>query len=57
MEFLASLRRRDGIDSSRQHAPLKITEDAVVINTDALTAAQVVDKIISLFPHPLGPIP
>ena len=56
-EILASLRRRDGIDSSRQHAPLKIAEDAVVINTDALTAAQVVDKIISLFPHPLGPIP
>jgi cytidylate kinase len=51
------LRRRDEIDSSRQHAPLKIAEDAVVINTDALTAAQVVDKIISLFPHPLSPIP
>jgi len=45
---VASLRRRDKIDSSRKFAPLKIADDAVVINTDALSAEQVVEKILAL---------
>ena len=33
MRVLASLRRRDRIDSSRAVAPLKPAEDAVVVDT------------------------
>ncbi len=39
---------RDGIDSGRSVAPMTPADDAVAINTDGLTASQVVDKIIEL---------
>lgn len=42
------LRHRDVIDSTREHAPLKAAEDAILINTDHLTIEQVVDKIIGI---------
>ncbi|NMD26570.1 MAG: (d)CMP kinase [Chloroflexi bacterium] len=45
---VASLKRRDKIDSSRKFAPLKIADDALVINTDALSVVQVVEKIKAL---------
>jgi len=44
-EVIASLKHRDAIDSTRKVAPLKVAPDAVVINTDNLTIAQVIDKI------------
>ncbi len=47
-EILAGVRRRDEIDSTRATAPLKIAEDAVVIDTDHLSIGQVVDEIIRL---------
>lgn len=50
-QVLASVRRRDKIDSSRKYAPLKIADDAVVISTDAMNSTQVVDHIKSLFAH------
>jgi len=38
---------RDRIDSTREVAPLKPAEDAVVLNTDDLTIDQVVDRIVA----------
>ncbi|HPS32371.1 MAG TPA: (d)CMP kinase [Anaerolineaceae bacterium] len=56
-QVVASLRRRDKIDSSRKYAPLKIADDAVVINTEALSAAQVVERILALIESPAAPVP
>lgn len=42
------LRHRDIIDSSREHAPLKPAEDAIIIVTDHLTIEDVVGKILDL---------
>ncbi|NMC15164.1 MAG: (d)CMP kinase [Chloroflexi bacterium] len=47
-EVVSSLKRRDKIDSSRKFAPLKIAADAVVINTDNMSVAQVVEYIKAL---------
>jgi len=47
-EVVSSLKRRDKIDSSRKFAPLKIAADAVVINTNNMSAAQVVEYIKAL---------
>jgi cytidylate kinase len=41
------LRRRDGIDSTREAAPLRIPDDAVVINTDGNTFEQTVDQVVA----------
>ena len=56
-QVVASLRRRDKIDSSRKYAPLKIADDAVVINTEALSAAQVVERILALIESPAAFVP
>lgn len=42
------LRHRDVIDSSREHAPLRVAEDAILVNTDHLTIEGVVEKILSI---------
>jgi len=44
-EVIASLKRRDEIDSTREVAPLKAASDAIVINTDEMTVPEVVAKI------------
>jgi cytidylate kinase len=41
------LRRRDGIDSTRETAPLRIPEDATVINTDGNTLQQTIDEVVA----------
>lgn len=43
--ILAGIKRRDSIDSSREIAPLKPAEDAVIVDTDILSIEQVVDRI------------
>ena len=43
----AELRRRDGIDSTREAAPLRIPKDAVVINTDGNTFEQTVEQVVA----------
>lgn len=51
-EILENVRRRDKIDSTREVAPLKAAEDAVIINTDNLTIEDVlaeVEKLIDQF--------
>lgn len=42
------LRHRDVIDSTREHAPLKAAEDAILVNTDHLNIEQVVAKIMEI---------
>lgn len=42
------LRHRDVIDSSREHAPLKAAEDAILVNTDELTIDGVVERIMEI---------
>lgn len=47
-QILADLQRRDGIDSTRQVAPLQAAADAVVIDTTELTVDEVVERILTL---------
>ncbi len=42
------LRRRDGIDSSREAAPLRVPDGAVVIETDRNTLEQTVDQVVGI---------
>ena len=49
---LASLRRRDAIDSSRALAPLKPAHDAVVIDTTHLDIEQVMEQVLALIESP-----
>ncbi|UCC85964.1 MAG: (d)CMP kinase [Anaerolineales bacterium] len=44
-EVLASMRRRDQIDSQRAHAPLRVARDAVIIDTDGLGIEEVLARI------------
>jgi cytidylate kinase len=46
-DILVSMKRRDQIDSNRAVAPLRAADDAIVINTDALNADEVVKQIKS----------
>ena len=48
-EILASIAHRDRYDSSREHSPLTRAGDAILINTDALSAAEVVNRIIETY--------
>ncbi len=43
--ILNDMRRRDRIDSTRAMAPLKVAEDAVVLDTNDLTIEQVLEKV------------
>jgi cytidylate kinase len=45
-EILAAMRKRDRTDSSRKVAPLKPALDAVILNTDQISAEEVVQIVI-----------
>ena len=45
---LAELRRRDQYDSRRAVAPLRAADDAVVIDTTALSIAEVIDRVLEV---------
>jgi len=47
-QVLASLLRRDEIDSGRELAPLQAAADAVVIDTTPLTVEQVLERVLDL---------
>jgi CMP/dCMP kinase len=47
-EILAKVRERDWIDSTRAVAPLRPAQDAVILDTDGLSADQVFERILSL---------
>lgn len=42
----ADIKKRDEIDTNRQHSPLKQAKDAILIDTSALSINEVVDKMI-----------
>jgi cytidylate kinase len=46
-DILAAMKRRDQIDSTRAVAPLRAAEDAIVIDSDPLTADEVIERIKS----------
>lgn len=48
-EILDKVKQRDHIDSTRDVAPLRPAEDAVIVNSDELDADQVYAKILSLW--------
>jgi CMP/dCMP kinase len=48
---LKSLKNRDDIDSNRKIAPLKLAEDAVVINADCLGIQEVFERAKELINH------
>ena len=47
-EILENVRSRDKIDSSREVAPLRAAEDAVILNSDDMDADQVLEEAIRL---------
>ena len=47
-EVRKAIEDRDSIDSTRDHAPLKAAEDAVVINTTDMTIEEVLQKVLVL---------
>ena len=47
-EILAKVKERDRIDSTRDVAPLRIAEDAVVLDSDHLTADEVFEQALAL---------
>ena len=46
-ELIADIRRRDELDSSRDHSPLIQAEDAIPIDTSQLTNDEQINKIIN----------
>lgn len=48
-DVLSALVRRDRIDSERAHAPLKPACDAIIINSDSMSAEDVAETIIAEF--------
>jgi len=47
-EILNDIHRRDLIDSTRKVAPLHPAEDAIIVNTDGMDVAEVVEKVSAL---------
>lgn len=47
-DILRKLKERDRIDSTRDVAPLKVAEDAVVLDTDKLNADEVFERVLAL---------
>jgi cytidylate kinase len=45
-EILAGIRRRDDLDATREHSPMKAAPDAVFIQADRLTPAEIVASIL-----------
>ena len=46
--ILEGVRRRDEIDSTREHSPLRAAQDAIIINSDGLNADDVFEKVRAL---------
>ena len=47
-QVLASVQRRDGIDSGRALAPLRAARDAIVIDTTAMGIQEVLERVLAL---------
>lgn len=53
---LADVRRRDELDSTRAVSPLRPADDAVIVDTGAMTQAQVIDHLRDLVEQHCGAI-
>lgn len=49
--ILKAMKKRDRIDSTREIAPLRPAQDAVIIVTDGLDAGQVLERVKGLIPQ------
>lgn len=47
-QIIEEIEKRDNIDSNREVAPLKMSQDAILINTDNLSIDEVISKIIDI---------
>lgn len=47
---MTQMAERDERDSSREDSPLRVASDAVIINTDGMSAEEAVEQILSLLP-------
>jgi cytidylate kinase len=45
---LADVRRRDRLDSTRAVSPLRVAEDAVIVDTSEMTEAEAIDHLLKL---------
>jgi cytidylate kinase len=45
-EVMESLLKRDKIDGSRSHSPLRVPQDAVVIDTSGLTVEEEIERVL-----------
>lgn len=50
-KILAAMRQRDQIDSTRQVAPLRPANDAIILDSDNLNAEQVLEQVKALALH------
>lgn len=53
-EIAKDIERRDYIDSHREHSPLRMAEDAIVLDTSNMTIEEEVEEILSLFSKKAG---
>ena len=47
-QILADIVRRDGIDGSRSHSPMRPADDAIIIDTTGRSPSQILQEILSL---------
>ena len=47
-KILADIKRRDKIDSSREHSPLRPADDAIIIDTGEYTPEGVIEKMLEI---------
>lgn len=47
-EILASIKQRDHVDSTREDSPLRPAENAIIVDTSALTQAEVLAHLVQL---------
>jgi cytidylate kinase len=48
--ILADVERRDAIDASRQHSPMKPADDAIILDTTGKSPEQILAEILALAP-------
>ncbi|MCA9965409.1 MAG: (d)CMP kinase, partial [Anaerolineales bacterium] len=46
--ILADVVRRDEIDSSREHSPLRPAEDAIIIDTTGRSPQEILEEILNM---------
>ena len=52
-EILENVLKRDGIDSTRKHAPLKRADDAIIVDTNTKPVAEEISEVLEIINHAL----